>query len=190
MCLAIVKPAAVDVPVANLREGWIHNPDGGGFAYIHKGKVKIEKGFKTLADFLTAYEAATKKHKKSPFLIHFRIKTHGDKSDANTHPFPIEGGALIHNGTISGTGATSDGKSDTCLFAEKISGKVTRDVLRDNLADWNSAIDYNKIAFLFDDGQYVILGEKNGNWTQDVWYSNFSYRQYNTNYNHNYGRTH
>lgn len=183
MCIAIVKPAGVTIPEEVLRQCWIHNPDGAGFAHIHKKKVKIEKGFTALSEFIAAYNKTAEKYKSSNFLIHFRIKTHGAKDADNTHPFAIEGGALIHNGTITGTTASwNGGKSDTCLFAEKISGKVTKDILKANITDWNSAVDYNKIAFLFDDGDYVILNEQSGNWTDGAWFSNHSYKEYRNAY--------
>lgn len=183
MCIAIVKPLGVDIPEINLRNSWIANPDGAGFCYVHKGKVRIEKGFTTLAEFLVAYKKAAEKYKRSNFLIHFRIKTHGDKSPENTHPFAIKGGALIHNGTITGTGASwNGGKSDTCLFAERISGKVTKDTIKANIKDWDSAMDYNKLAFLFDDGDYAIINEAIGQWHEGVWYSTGAYKQSHNSY--------
>lgn len=177
MCLAILKPAKVKVPEESLRMGWQGNSDGAGFAYIDNGKVVAVKGLMTWKEFLAAYQAAAKKFKSSPFLIHFRIKSMGDKSAENTHPFPINGGMLIHNGTIDGTGATwNSGPSDTKCFAETFGDRLTYDFAKEHKEKLEEALGHNKVAMLYGDGQYVILGEKNGTWNDDVWYSNYSYR--------------
>ena len=36
----------------------------------------------------------------------------------------------------------------------------------------------NKIALLYDDGNYHILNEQQGKWDEGVWYSNHSYKGY------------
>lgn len=188
MCLAIFKPAKVAVPEANLHQGWIRNPDGGGFAYVHKGKVHVVKGLMTWKDFLAAYLAASSKFKDSPFLIHFRIRSLGDKSDSNTHPFMFKYGALIHNGTIDGTGAKhAEGKSDTALFAEKVGDYLDYENTHKHKKEWDEALSaYNKVVILYNDKKHLILNEDQGKWDGDVWYSNpWSYRpvqQQNNNY--------
>ena len=177
MCLAILKPAKVSIPTQNLRNGWIANPDGAGYAYVHKGKVVVKKGYSKLQDFLKDIEADFKVHKASPFLIHFRIRSMGDKSTGNTHPFPVKGGVMIHNGTINGTGATyQTGESDTCLFAKKFSENLSVDFVMGNKAELTEALGtWNKLAFLYDNGQTVIVNESAGVWRDDVWYSNHSF---------------
>ncbi len=140
MCLAIVKPGGVSLPEEHLAQGWINNSDGGGFAYIEKGEVKFEKGFFKYQDWLAAYKAKLELFPNSPFLIHFRIASQGDKAAGNTHPFKIPGGAVIH--------------------------KV------------DNAVGYNKLAFLYDDGKYAIIGEGKGEWVKGVWYSNGGYKPY------------
>lgn len=178
MCLAILKPGNASVPEEHLRQGWIHNSDGAGFAYIKKGKVQIKKGFSYLKDFLDAYEETVKKFPKSPMLIHFRIRSQGDRTPENTHPFRINGGALCHNGTINGTNTVfNSGPSDTRVFAEKLDGKVDKKVLADHKADWDKALDWNKVAFLFDDGSFHIINEHMGHWRDGVWYSNNGYER-------------
>lgn len=176
MCLAIVKPGSVNVPEEHLAAGWQANSDGGGFAYVEDGKVQFQKGFLKYQDFLTAYKATSERLPNSPFLIHFRIASMGAKGADNTHPFPVPGGALIHNGTLDGTGAKyNDGPSDTCLFAEKFGAYLTHDVVKDNKDKFDSAANHSKIAFLYDDGRYAIVNEKLGGWNEGVWYSNRSY---------------
>jgi len=173
LCLAIYKPPGKDVAEANLKGGWQANPHGAGFAYVRNGKVEIEKEFMKLQDFLTAYEAAVKKNKKSPFLIHFRITSMGHSGPGNTHPFQIQNGALIHNGTIYGTGATHGvGPSDTAKFAERYSTKLTFQSVEENKKELESALSPNKVAILFNDGSHQIINEATGYTIDGIWYSN------------------
>lgn len=177
MCLAIYKPAKIDIPEQHLRNAWQTNSDGAGFAYIDKGKVVIDKGYMFLKDFLDAYSKATKQFKSSPFLVHFRIRTKGDKTGTNTHPFQINGGALIHNGSIDGTSAHfSNGPSDTALFVKEFADKLTYEFVSKNITALEGAVDNNKIVLMWaDPSQRIILNEKRGEWVGDIWYSNNSY---------------
>lgn len=177
MCLAIYKPAKVSIPEESLRNGWIANPDGAGYAFVHKGKVVIRKGYTKLTDFLKDFNEDVKKHKNSAFVIHFRIRSMGDKTPENTHPFPVEGGVMIHNGTLNGTGAIyQSGPSDTRLFSEKFKDKLNLKFVLGHRAELAEAIGrYNKFVFLYDNGQGVIVNEDAGQWRDDVWYSNFSF---------------
>jgi len=177
MCLAIVKPASAVVPEDALRAGWISNSDGGGFAFVSNGEVVIANGYMKLKDFYAAYNSAVEANPDSPFLLHFRICSMGDVSKDNTHPFPIEGGALIHNGTLSGTAARySTGPSDTKYFVEMFKKDLSFDVIQDNKGKWDAAMGHNKLAMLYNDGRYQIVNEGLGVWEGGVWYSNHSFR--------------
>lgn len=177
MCLAVLKPARGVVPDEAIRWGWYNNPDGGGFAYTRNGKVQIVKGFMDVTEFLEAYRKAVRKNKESHFLLHFRIRTLGAKGPDNTHPFPIPGGALVHNGNLSGTAARGyEGPSDTKLFAERYGEAMSFDFVAAHKVGWENAIGWNKVALLYDDNRYQIINEKDGHWLDDVWYSNFSCR--------------
>lgn len=179
MCLAILKSAKAAIADDVLRGGWTANPDGAGFAYVYKNKVIISRGFTVLKDFLAAYKTAADKYKTSPFLIHFRIRSMGSKAVSNTHPFSILGGsgALIHNGTISGTDAKhSEGDSDTSLFVKKHGDSLDYDTIIKHQKDWDTALGYNKVVMLYNDGKHAIINENSGFWNDDVWYSNQNYR--------------
>lgn len=177
MCIAIFKPAGVDIPIAHLSQGWICNPDGGGYGFNVDGKAVIRKGYMKLKDFLASYNADVAAHPESNFLVHFRIRSMGAKGQENTHPYQIEKGILIHNGTLTGTGARgSDGPSDTQLFADRFSKNLDFDLIQNNKEKWNQALSSsNKIAILYDDGRYQILNEGSGVWQDGVWYSNRSF---------------
>jgi predicted glutamine amidotransferase len=178
MCIAIYKPANTDIPEAYLHKAWIHNSDGGGFAFIKDGKVEIAKGFMKFSDWQEAYEEAVFLFPDSPFLIHFRIRSMGDRSPENTHPFEMAcGGALIHNGTIRGTGAQyGEGKSDTALFVEKYGKALTFENVEMERHYLEDALDYNKLVILYDDGRHHILNKAYGVEENGVWYSNETYK--------------
>jgi predicted glutamine amidotransferase len=176
MCIAIYKPAKLEIPENHLKNSWAENSDGAGFAFIKNGKVAIRKGYLNWDEFLQGYKNHFKHNKDSPFLIHFRIRSLGDKDISNTHPFQFPGGALIHNGTIGGTRAQNlSGKSDTALFTEHFADKFKYETLLKNKQAIEDALSFNKVAFLFDSGKYLIMNEASGHWRNDIWYSNYTY---------------
>lgn len=187
MCLAIVKPSKAVIPPDHFKQGWISNPDGGGYGFIDKeGKTVVRKGFGKLKEMEDAYEKDSKQYTDSPFLVHFRICTMGAKDDDNTHPFVIDNGLLIHNGTITGTEASyGKGKSDTALFAESVSKAFTYSFVKEHGKELSDLLGYNKVAMLFKDKSYYILNESAGHWVNDVWYSNRGYVKYSGSY-HNF----
>lgn len=174
MCLAIVRPPGIEVPEEHIDRGWQRNPDGGGFAFVDKNGVQLRKGFFKLKDYKDAVFKAMKENPASTFLLHFRIRTTGDKSSENTHPHKFAYGVMIHNGTISGTGALhGTGDSDTALFLKKFGDKFTYERLSANKETLGKAIGTgNKLAFLYTNGKYVIVNEDSGQWREGVWYSN------------------
>jgi len=183
MCIAIFKPAGRVLTEATLRTCFNSNPDGAGFAYIntdHLG-VKRIKMYKSMefAPFYKQYERATRIAPDSAFLVHFRIKTHGQKDIANCHPFMIdEDTVFIHNGIIGGVSRHAD-KSDTRMFNEE--------VLREMPEGWlyNPAIAMlieefigaSKLAVLSISGEGFIFNEKKGHWHEGIWMSNDSYKE-------------
>ena len=135
MCIAIAKPMGVEIPSEEtLRQCWLNNPDGAGFAFAHEGNVFIKKGFMTWDAFIASFNYWNEKidFKNKGMLIHFRIATHGGTNRSMTHPFPIdtdEGAlskpeyitnyAVIHNGIISLTSSKASKThvmSDTAIF--------------------------------------------------------------------------
>lgn len=184
MCLAIVKPKGIAIPDDSIRQGWISNSHGGGYAFVKDGKVQIRKGLMKLKDFNDAFRADEEVNPDSAFLLHFRIRSMGDDGSTNTHPFEIDGGCLIHNGTLTGTVAEySKGPSDTKLFAEKFKKDLSFDIIAKHKSAWDAALGSNKLAMLYDDGRYQIVNESLGLWAEGVWYSNISYKGYGGTHN-------
>jgi len=182
MCIALVAEAGKRPTKKALFSGWTANRDGGGFAYVNDGEVKIEKGFMVYNEFEKALEAALDTNEDSPFLIHMRIGTSGGKTKQNTHPFRLakSGGAMIHNGVLfeptgQWEGPVDDRKSDTRAFCEAL-GQILdyESVLRGKQMLANAIGGYNKLAFLYPDKSTVIVNETSGFWVDGIWYSNGS----------------
>lgn len=180
MCIALfVKPGA-EISDEVLKTCYINNDDGCGFAYVSReNKVVVNKtmNFDTfLADFREAQAEST----HSPFLVHFRIATHGTVDEFNCHPFFVdEDTAFIHNGVIHGI-PTDHLKSDTQMFNELIlqglpEGWEFNLSIKPLIEDF---IGYSKLVVLKSDCTWNIFNEKKGEWNteKDIWYSNTSYK--------------
>jgi predicted glutamine amidotransferase len=185
MCIAIVTTPGHSVTNEALFKGWTSNRDGGGFAYVKGGSVRIEKGFMQYNEFQRAYRNAVEAvGDSSHFLVHMRVGTSGAKTSKNTHPFPVRGGAMIHNGimfTPAGkrAGEADDRKSDTRVFAESLHNiLVLEDVKRASKDIVRAIGGGNKLCFLYDNNEYVIVGEDRGFWVDGIWYSNGSCGNY------------
>ena len=84
MCLIIVADSAR--PSADeLKDAELCNNDGMGIAYQEEGNslVQYQKGV-SLTELTTLTEQV-----KLPFILHFRMATHGGVNPALCHPFPI-----------------------------------------------------------------------------------------------------
>lgn len=181
MCLAIVKKAGATVDESYLKNGFDRNGDGAGFAFIKDGKIEVVKGLMKWEEFMDSYTAAAAAHPDSPFLIHFRVGTSGVKGPANTHPFVGKECAVIHNGVMFHTGYTAE-KSDTRTLIEAAADRLTKARLVANKDALERHVGVaNKLCFLFPDGDTLILNEKQGEWHDNVWYSNLSFCGYDRN---------
>lgn len=185
MCIALVVPAGKIVKSETLVECFNGNPHGMGMAYINNGKVEMSKGFFKIGEFIPAYkEKAARFGDYNPMLLHFRIATQGKINGQNCHPFPIKGGALVHNGSLwHKRGGITLEKSDTREFAERMYNNLSYDVVKAALPEISEALEWNKIAMLYDDGRYIRLGK----WYEDdgIWYSNEGYRPWQSTFTRN-----
>jgi hypothetical protein len=184
MCLALYKPAGIEVNWAALETGMLYNSDGAGFAVAVDGQLIIEKGFFKWEDFKKAFEPFA----EHSAIVHFRLATHGAKNQANCHPFALAdfGGdnmpvAVIHNGIFSDASSDQKQWSDTWHVCRdvlhplwkrdaKIFGEDAMVTLGDRFVGSS-----NKLVFLAADGTATLWGESNGHWSDGIWYSNHSY---------------
>lgn len=193
MCLALYKPANIKPDWDALEEGMCHNSDGAGFAVAVDGQLIVEKGFFKFADFKKAFE---------PFgdyaaIVHFRLATHGGKNQQNCHPFALADFgndtdhmpvAVIHNGIFSQAANDQKQWSDTWHVCRDILhplwAKEEKSLVSPQMIPLGDSFvgSSNKLVFLYADGTFGIWGEKNGHWSEGVWYSNYSYCSYGARY--------
>lgn len=168
MCIACFLDKGVTVSQSEFENCWESNPHGGGFAWI--GEDKKFHHFKSL-DFdefrkeWIKVDEVVKDH--TPRLLHFRIRSQGDISIENCHPFfPNPNIALIHNGTIMAT--RDDSKlSDTRIFAEEwLAGLPSNWMYNQSIVNLvGHTIGSNKIALLDTKGEHIIFNKKS--WSED-----------------------
>ena len=185
MCLAIYKPANVTIDELDyLKAGYKNNSHGAGFAWLHKSRLYIKKGYFNYNDFLDAYLATIEKYNNPAMLIHFRLASLGLLSKENCHPFRIDKNCVfIHNGTFLQEAFYDKDqlKSDTQLVNERVLQPLQEkhyDII--NSQDAIRVIKRvagarNKLIFLNSNNEHLIINENNGFWDNGVWYSNQGY---------------
>jgi glutamine amidotransferase len=178
MCLAIYKPAGVDIPHKNFKNAFEHHPDGAGIAWAVDGILLMRKGIFNVDDFIEQYEKVKQYH----CLIHFRKATHGKIDATNCHPFLFNNNklALVHNGILP-IKCSIEGLSDTAHFVKLVlEPMVTQHKVPINDGALNylisTSIGTDKLAVMDGAGTTYIFNEEKGNWDEGVWYSNTSYK--------------
>jgi hypothetical protein len=192
MCLAIYKPAGLDIPEKNLKSGYDSNSDGCGLSWAADGELHLEKGMMTWEEFYAKYKEVS----QYSMLIHFRKSTHGKKDKENCHPFLFNDGksVLVHNGVIP-IKCNEDGYSDTWHFVNKVLDPIIKRgvPIDDQALSWfiRVSIGTDKIVVMDGKGEVIIFNEEKGNWEDTdgpegkkckVWYSNYSFRRTTSSY--------
>lgn len=177
MCVIVVKKQDKKFPSKEtLRNCWYRNPDGAGFMFAKDGQVHIRKGFMDWADFWTELNETRDLYGDFiPYVMHFRIATHGKVSQECCHPFPLSDNiedlrliestskiGIAHNGIIPNR-ATSDNISDTMDYIASFLYPLSK-LSDDWMLDTNSRklIDdtlCSKLAVLSGDGSIELFGE-------------------------------
>lgn len=174
MCIAIYKPSEKVISRTTLENCFNSNPDGAGIAYRKylDDKIEISKGYFSFKEFYSFYKGLDSSYE---MLIHFRIGTSGKLNKTNCHPFLVNGkDAIIHNGVLNGFPYTKK-KSDTNYLCNILLNGL--DVNHSGLqAILEIAIGSNKIAIMPYCKPVVILNESLGEYKDDVWFSNDSYK--------------
>ena len=178
MCLLILQKEEAKIKEKHLKNAYDNNSDGVGYSCII-GKKIVTKKFRKYKKFLTNYNYDINSYgSKSPFLLHFRLATHGtNKGTTNVHPFKVREGLMFaHNGIISDVDKDKE-LSDTQVFNRDILQNLPKSFLIETalIKLIEGFIGTSKLAFLNADGSYKILNEDLGSWDGGVWYSNNSY---------------
>lgn len=195
MCIISISAIGCDIPDEATRATmWHNNPDGAGFMYAMHNKVHIHKGFMTLKALETALAELPFNPKDVPFMLHFRIGTHGGNIPENTHPFPITrkvkdmqaleytcNEAFMHNGIIHSVEMSKQNISDTMEYDRQILEPLRRldkefyknPALQILIAE---SINGSRMVFLNGKGDIERIGE----WVIDegIVYSNSTYKDY------------
>jgi len=189
MCIAIVTTAGKTISDEVFQRCWRNNRDGFGMAWVNAkdGKVLIDKGWMAPEAALRKYRKIAEDEKNADrfMLLHFRAATVGKVTQDNCHPFPVKGGAMIHNGTFFHDANAT--KSDSQLLAETMHNELHVANVQGHKEQLQKAFGYNRVAFLFNDNKIAIFSEEYngrggqfGQWADGVWYSNGGWAgQYN-----------
>lgn len=172
-----------------------NNPDGFGYAIHYGDRIITSRGMnaqKTIDKFFDALEGAGTDFVA---MYHARITTHGDSIIENAHPFRVGGRKDIilgHNGMLPIHPRKGDRRSDTRIFAEDILPNLGIESLDskdsfERLEGWAAG---SKLAILTNapelrDSVYIV-NEHLGDWNENVWWSNSSYKHSYTFYGSGY----
>lgn len=192
MCIIAISPKNNPIPSSDTRKKMFeNNPDGCGFMYPYKGRVRIEKGFMTLDAMEQRLQEVSKviDTTKTPMIFHYRITTHGGTSQANTHPFPVTDNrkllqltrvdttlGVAHNGIINCVKPKA-GFSDTQEYIVKRLSQLDRKFVYSTkkLGKIAKEINGSRLAFLTPQGEIARVGS----WEKGddgCFYSNTSYK--------------
>ena len=184
MCIIIYKPKGKTVKKATYETCFNNNKDGAGFIVREKtGELKLEKGFFSFQEFWDNFQP----HQSKQAIIHFRITTHGETDKENCHPLWVKENklAFAHNGVLSKVDCSKDEtRSDTWHFnfsiIQYLQEKIGEDFIFDPViqALLSEYIGYSKLAFLSLDGRALIFNKNTGITEDDVWFSNFSFKDW------------
>lgn len=101
MCVIVTAPAGAMPTTTQLALMSEANPDGAGIAWYDGQRLRRYRhadNHKTLGFIITNHQALA----AMPFLLHFRLATHGEVAEENTHPFAYKRngrtGYIAHNG--------------------------------------------------------------------------------------------
>lgn len=184
MCIAIYHDPYCPLDKQEFENSWRNNPDGGGFSYFNRDGMPVIQKYMFKSDMYEAYYRAVEKYEESPFLVHFRIATHGQVNEDNAHPHRVnEHTTLIHNGIIPVMMEKGEKRSDTRVFVDDYLPRLPSNWLDvpELFHMVEEFIGWSKIVVLTSDPaleqQMYVLNETDGHWAEDgkTWYSNESY---------------
>lgn len=185
MCIIAAVPQGIILDDATLDHCWDSNPHGGGFAFVDSGNRTQIMKFLDKAEFMEKYRSFARAYsEQSPFIVHFRIKTHGEINIENAHPFRVDRNLVFaHNGIIQITIPKKYAAlSDTAYFNESILKNLPKG-WHDNPAQCELIgryIGHSKLAFLTQDRRIIIFNKRLGEIRKSdgVWFSNGGYEPY------------
>lgn len=180
MCIAIYTPPNKFIEEEVLHNCWTSNDDGAGLLFAYDGILYAHKELNNFNAFYDYYKAMFDLFgKKTAFVLHFRIRTHGLVNSDNCHPyFVTEELAFVHNGILNLKPPLKSDMSDTAYFNDIIlkrlpPGFLESPGIHDLLGLYCSG---NKLVFMDNTGHVTIINKHLGEEADGVWYSNASYK--------------
>lgn len=187
MCVICALPEGTKISEEEFERCWRANSAGFGFSYVNKDNVLvIDKAMELPEAKEKFFDTFEKLKDTTPFMLHWRIKTHGPVGLDNTHPFWIKDGklAFCHNGTIHHCYPKGDDqRSDTRVFGDDYLKKLPDDFLENPpimnmMAEF---VNHSKLAFINNRRQMRILNMSKGETDEGRWFSNSSFRGFRGN---------
>lgn len=179
MCICILNTKkAGRLPKSQIKNSWDNNDMGAGLLWSENNKLNVFKTY-LYDDYIEKYNELRDNNSIGNIVLHFRIATSGYNGEHNLHPFLVNDNlGFVHNGVISGLG--NKDFSDTYQFNDMLKG-FKHDFISCKMTKYfiSEYIGHSKLIFLNTDDKYTIINEHLGKWTDDNWYSNDSYKQYN-----------
>jgi predicted glutamine amidotransferase len=175
MCIAIYNNKDL-LTKKTLQNCWESNDDGAGMLWVQDGQLQVYKQLKSFKAFFKQYQAVRKITDK--VVLHFRIRTHGVVDERNIHPFIVdETVGFVHNGIIQEFSYGVSEFSDTWHFNEFLKDMPKNFTKSESVLTLISEFigSYNKLIFMSNDNDVVIVNEKAGVWDGESWFSNKSY---------------
>jgi len=186
MCIIIVKDGGIDLPDKDVIETCFNNhPHGAGYMFWDGENVVIRKGFTRME---AIYSSLGTLPRSAGVVIHFRQATHGGKSEALTHPFPVcdsyeemrklknkTDAAMAHNG-IFHTDDDAEGVSDSMQFAKLALFPIKHHLFEVGMETiLNHAVGDSCVVIMSKRGEIKLFGS---GWIKEdgLWYSNNSFR--------------
>lgn len=151
------------------------NPDGFGLMYVENTNLVIYKSL-DFEDFFAEYLTRCNLiGNKTPMVLHFRAGSSGYISLDNCHPFfSSETVGFAHNGVMTEFSGDKE-FSDTYMFNEKIVKPIVNDLFtcpETTILLKEFIGTYNKLVFLNNKKEFLIINEEEGVWLDDIWFSN------------------
>ncbi len=122
MCLLHTHPAATEFDFDDIADFYTHNSDGLGVMYSQDDELFIRKFLPKSSE--EAYQIYLDEILGRECVVHWRMRTHGTISMANTHPYVIFGEgaempmAMMHNGILSQGNSKDKNMSDTWHYVQ------------------------------------------------------------------------
>ena len=192
MCLAVFHTKGYQLSEDEFDNAARSNSDGVGFAYYsEKNNIVIEKGTNVHEMKDKYFSRVAKNGERSPFIVHFRLATHGSVCDSNCHPFRInENDVMIHNGILPVVYRKGEHRTDTQVFANEYLAKLPENWFDDSYM-FDMVEDYthgSKLIIMTNNpkakyGVYIV-NAKDGSWESENnrWFSNSSHKDSWLNY--------